>query len=79
MRQAKQSGALGQLSFDYIRDAGAAMVGDPDRCIELARRYEAAGCDLLFCLVNPYKLTHPQVMRSIELLGKHVIPELDRG
>ena len=22
---------------------------------------------------------HPQVMRSIELLGKHVIPELDRG
>jgi alkanesulfonate monooxygenase SsuD/methylene tetrahydromethanopterin reductase-like flavin-dependent oxidoreductase (luciferase family) len=63
----------------FIRDTGAAMVGDPARCIELAKRYEAAGCDLLFCLLNPYKLTHAQVMSSIELLGKHVIPALDRG
>ena len=66
------------LTFDYIRDAGAAMVGDPDRCIEIAKRYEAAGCDLLFCLANPYAMTHEQVMSSLELLGKHVIPELDR-
>ena len=55
------------------------MVGDPDRCIEIARRYEAAGCDLLFCLLNPYKIPHEQVMKSIEMLGKYVIPELDRG
>ena len=54
------------------------MVGDPDRCIEIARRYEAAGCDLLFCLVNPYKMTHAQVMRTIELMGKHVIPALKK-
>src|SRR5262249_55238493 len=79
INQTAASGALDQLSFEYIRDAGAAMVGDPDRCIEIAKRYEAAGCDLLFCLVNPYKLTHAQVMRSIELIGRHVIPELDRG
>jgi alkanesulfonate monooxygenase SsuD/methylene tetrahydromethanopterin reductase-like flavin-dependent oxidoreductase (luciferase family) len=79
LEKTKASGAFDQLSFDYIRDAGAAMVGDPERCIGLAKRYEAAGCDLLFCLVNPYKMTHAQVMRSIELLGKHVIPELDRG
>jgi len=79
LAQTAASGALDQLSFDYIRDAGAAMVGDPDRCIEIAKRYEAAGCDLLFCLLNPYKMTHAQVMRSIELLGRHVIPELDRA
>ena len=54
------------------------MVGDPDRCIEIAKRYEAAGCDLLFCLLNPYKMTHEQVMNSLEHLGKHVIPELDK-
>ena len=78
MKKTQESGALDLLSFDYIRDAGAAMVGDPDRCIELAKRYQAAGCDLLFCLVNPYNMTHEQVMHSIELIGKHVIPELDR-
>ncbi len=75
----QQSGALDALSFDYIRDGHAAMVGDPERCIEIAKRYEAAGCDLLFCLVNPYAIPHEQVMQSLELLGKHVIPELDRA
>ena len=54
------------------------MVGDPDRAVEIARRYEAAGCDLLLCLLNPYNVPHDAVMRSIELIGKHVIPELDR-
>ena len=54
--------------------AARAVVGDPDECIETAKRYEAAGCDLLLCLVNPYKIPHEEVMQSIELLGKHVIP-----
>ena len=74
-----ESGSLDHLTFDYSSDTGAAIVGDPDRCIEIAKRYEAAGCELLFCLLNPYKIPHDQVMRSIELLGKHVIPEFDRG
>ena len=53
------------------------MVGDPDECISTAKRYEAAGCDLLPCLVNPYKIPHEDVMASIELLGKHVIPAFE--
>lgn len=77
MEMAKQI-EVDSVPFDYIRDSGAALVGDPDRCIEIARRYEAAGCDLLLCLLNPYNIPHERVMRSIELIGKHVIPELDR-
>jgi alkanesulfonate monooxygenase SsuD/methylene tetrahydromethanopterin reductase-like flavin-dependent oxidoreductase (luciferase family) len=77
-KQVVESGALDELNMDYIKDAGAAMVGDPDRCIEIAKRYEAAGCELLFCLLNPYNMTHEQVMNSIEHLGKYVIPELDK-
>lgn len=76
--QADRSGALDALTFDYIKQAGAAMVGSPERCIEIARRYQAAGCELLFCLLNPYNITHEQVMNSIEMLGKYVIPEFDR-
>jgi hypothetical protein len=29
---------------------------------------------MLFCLLNPYDIPHQSVMRSIELLGEHVIP-----
>ena len=79
--QAKEmstGGALDALNFEYIKDTGAAMVGDPDRCIEIAKRYEAAGCDLLFCLINPYNMTHAQNMDAIKQLGRYVIPEFAR-
>jgi alkanesulfonate monooxygenase SsuD/methylene tetrahydromethanopterin reductase-like flavin-dependent oxidoreductase (luciferase family) len=61
--------------IDYLFDVSAAVVGDPDDCIAHAKKYEEAGCDLLLCLLNPYKIPHEQVMQSIELLGKHVLPE----
>jgi alkanesulfonate monooxygenase SsuD/methylene tetrahydromethanopterin reductase-like flavin-dependent oxidoreductase (luciferase family) len=64
------------LTFDYLDKTGACLVGDPVRCIETARRYAAAGCDLLLCLVQPHRIPHAKVMRSIELLGEHVIPAL---
>ncbi len=74
-RQGEASGFFDHLTMDYIYDSGAGVVGDPDRCIEICKRYEAVGCELLFCLLNPYKIPHETVMHSIELLGKHVIPE----
>jgi alkanesulfonate monooxygenase SsuD/methylene tetrahydromethanopterin reductase-like flavin-dependent oxidoreductase (luciferase family) len=63
------------LTFDLLREMGAAVVGSPKRCVEIAKRYEAAGCELLLCLIQPYRIPHAAVMRSIELLGKHVLPE----
>ena len=74
---ANQKGALDGLDFNYIKESAAAMVGDPDRCIEIGKRYEAAGCELLFCLLNPYDISHEQVMNSIEHFGKYVIPEFE--
>ena len=74
-RKGEQHGFFDHLTMDYIYDSGAGVVGDPDRCIEICKRYEAVGCELLFCLLNPYKIPHESVMHSIELLGKHVIPE----
>ena len=64
------------LTFDYLVESGACVVGDPERCLEIATRYDAADCDLLLCLLNPYKIPHEAVMHSIELLGEHVIPHL---
>jgi len=65
---------VGFLSFDYLDKIGACLVGDPDRIVATARRYEAAGCDLLLCLMQPHAIPHPRVLRSIELVGRHVIP-----
>jgi alkanesulfonate monooxygenase SsuD/methylene tetrahydromethanopterin reductase-like flavin-dependent oxidoreductase (luciferase family) len=76
MAKSRDEGTLDQITFDYIRDSGAAMVGDPARCVEIGERYAASGCDMLFCLVNPYKIPHKAVMRSIELMGEKVIPAL---
>lgn len=75
VQKLRAEGALDHLTMDYLWDSGAAVVGDPERCIEIARRYEAAGCDLLLCLFNPYKIPHESVMTSIELMGKYVLPE----
>src|SRR5437016_5188711 len=77
-RKGEQAGFFDHLNMDYLYDSGAGVVGDPDRCIEICKRYEAVGCELLFCLLNPYNIPHEQVMHSIELLGRHVIPELDK-
>jgi alkanesulfonate monooxygenase SsuD/methylene tetrahydromethanopterin reductase-like flavin-dependent oxidoreductase (luciferase family) len=67
---------LSFMTFDYLESTGACIVGDPDRCIDVAKRYAAAGCDLLLCLVQPYKIRPEKVLQSIELLGTHVIPAL---
>ena len=66
-------------TMDYLLDIGACVVGDPDEVHRDLRRYEAAGCDLLLCLVNPYNIPHEKVMQTIELIGKHVIPEFAEG
>jgi alkanesulfonate monooxygenase SsuD/methylene tetrahydromethanopterin reductase-like flavin-dependent oxidoreductase (luciferase family) len=74
-REVVRSGVHQALSFEYLRDSKAVLVGDPDEVLETARAYEAAGVDLLLCLVNPYKIPHEKVCQTIELIGKHVIPE----
>ena len=67
--------ALDALDFNYLRDSKSVLTGTPDEVIETARAYEAAGVDLLLCLVNPYNISHENVMQTIEMMGKHVIPE----
>ena len=71
----KREGVMSHINIDYLRDSGSAVMGDPDACIASAKKYEAVGCDLLLCLVNPLKIPHEKVMQSIELLGKYVLPE----
>ena len=74
LKKTDDEGLLDLLSMDYLVEAGACVVGTPDECAAACRRYEEAGVDLLLCLVNPYKIPHEAVMRTIELMGTEVIP-----
>ena len=40
-------GMLDLISYEYIRDSGSAVVGDPDQCVKAAKVYEEVGVDLL--------------------------------
>ena len=70
-----REGVLDQVPFSYLKDSGAVLVGNPDQVIQTCKRYEAAGCDILICLMNPLKIPHEKVMQTIDLMGKYVIPE----
>src|SRR5262245_41272986 len=74
MKAVSDDGSLDLLSLEYLIDAGACVLGTPEQCVEACKRYEAAGVDLLLCLVNPYKIPHDKVMQTIELMGSQVIP-----
>jgi alkanesulfonate monooxygenase SsuD/methylene tetrahydromethanopterin reductase-like flavin-dependent oxidoreductase (luciferase family) len=74
LRKVADDGSLDLLTLEYLADIGACVLGTPDQCIEMCKRYEAAGVDQLLCLVNPYKIPHEAVLQTIELMGAEVIP-----
>jgi alkanesulfonate monooxygenase SsuD/methylene tetrahydromethanopterin reductase-like flavin-dependent oxidoreductase (luciferase family) len=75
-RAAKRgAGELEGVSYDMLDEMDAVIVGDPQRCIEKARKYFGAGCDQILCLMQPHSIPRDAVMRSIELFGEHVIPK----
>ncbi|MEV6980313.1 LLM class flavin-dependent oxidoreductase [Sphaerisporangium sp. NPDC051017] len=69
-------GAVKDVDFDdeeyMFEHSQGFIVGDPDHCIEQVRRYADMGVDALVLRVD--SLPHDQLMRSIELFGKYVIP-----
>jgi alkanesulfonate monooxygenase SsuD/methylene tetrahydromethanopterin reductase-like flavin-dependent oxidoreductase (luciferase family) len=63
------------LSYETMCRENMIIAGSPQRCIEAVKEYQSTGLDQLLCLMNPYNISHEAVMHSIELFGKHVIPE----
>ena len=50
-------------------------VGTPDQIREFVRRYEDAGVDELIFVMQSGKNRHEDIMESIELFGREVLPE----
>jgi hypothetical protein len=52
--------------------------GDPESCLNAIRMHESHGVDQLQFLMATETIPHEKAMSSIELFGKHVIPELKK-
>ena len=63
-------------TIEGMASIGAAICGDPGEALEQCRRWEAAGCDQL--IFGTGCATVDDTLEMIELMGKHVIPEIDK-
>ena len=80
------SGGSGQIAqavwnqFDAatLADRGVIVAGDPENFLKAIRVHESHGVDQLQFLMATETIPHDKVMSSIELIGKHVIPELKK-
>ena len=54
------------------------VAGDPESCLRSIAIHDEAGVDELQFLMATETVPHEQVMSSIEMFGKHVIPALKK-
>jgi hypothetical protein len=61
-------------SFQTFEDLeGMLIAGDPDDAVRECRKFEAAGCEHL---VFDFRFKFHKWYEQIDLLGKHVLPQL---
>jgi alkanesulfonate monooxygenase SsuD/methylene tetrahydromethanopterin reductase-like flavin-dependent oxidoreductase (luciferase family) len=63
-----------KFTYDYLDSRNMILVGDPDRCIELAKQYEAIGVDRLLLFVQYKDMPHEHTMDALKLFGAEVLP-----
>ena len=67
----------GDIDPQRYQDEDMIIIGTPEMCLEKFLRYQRADVDQLLCYAQFGDLPHDKVMRSLELLGTRVIPELE--
>jgi len=63
-----------RMKYDYLDEHDMIMVGDPDTLVRRLKRYEAIGVDQMLMFVQVGRIPHPQIMDSLKLIGRYVIP-----
>ncbi len=67
----------GNVPIEHFHDADMIVVGDAERCLQKMKHYADLGVDQLICYVQFGYHPHESVMRTIEILGKEVLPEIE--
>ena len=66
-----------ELDADTLCERGVVIPGDPDDCIRALKKHEATGTDQMMVMMQTETVPHADVIGSIELWGKYIIPEFD--
>jgi alkanesulfonate monooxygenase SsuD/methylene tetrahydromethanopterin reductase-like flavin-dependent oxidoreductase (luciferase family) len=66
------------VSFEEAHEVAekldSVIIGDVEHCRHKMAQYRNIGCDRLLCLTQFGRVPHEAVMRSIRLIGEHLIP-----
>ena len=68
-----------EFDSDTMAERAIIVAGDPESCIKAAKMHEASGVDQLQFLMATETVGHQDVMKSIEMFGKHVIPSFKKA
>ncbi len=63
--------------FDAIEPYDTCVMGDVDSCRRKLHALEATGLDRLMCLMQFGTLRPEDALRSIEIVGKQIVPEFN--
>jgi alkanesulfonate monooxygenase SsuD/methylene tetrahydromethanopterin reductase-like flavin-dependent oxidoreductase (luciferase family) len=66
------------LDSDTLCERGVVIAGDPDDCIRALKKHEETGIDQMMVMMQTETVPHAEVMESIELWGKYIIPEFNK-
>jgi alkanesulfonate monooxygenase SsuD/methylene tetrahydromethanopterin reductase-like flavin-dependent oxidoreductase (luciferase family) len=62
--------------YQFLKEGDLVAVGGPSEALRVARRYRETGADQVLFFLQYGAIPHERVLRSIELIGKHVLPEI---
>ena len=65
--------------YEVLDALDTVVIGDPDRCLEKMKKFQAVGADRLMCLMQFGALAPERVLGSLRLAGEVLIPALARG
>lgn len=68
------AGQSGKMKFDYLMDNGMILVGTPERLCEVVQGFKDAGATQIIAAMQLGDVAHEDVLDSIALFGKEVIP-----
>jgi alkanesulfonate monooxygenase SsuD/methylene tetrahydromethanopterin reductase-like flavin-dependent oxidoreductase (luciferase family) len=62
--------------YEFLKENDLIAVGGPDEMLRVARRYRETGADQVLFFLQYGAIPHERVMKSIELIGRDVLPEI---
>jgi alkanesulfonate monooxygenase SsuD/methylene tetrahydromethanopterin reductase-like flavin-dependent oxidoreductase (luciferase family) len=64
----------GDMNDADLKQHPMVVVGNPDEVIRKLEEIQSAGIDQAICFKQAGRIPHPNIMRSFELMGRHVLP-----